>query len=104
MNRAYDAYYWDATYLPPPSLGLFPPSVPGYRVSCREVLRAMSIDTLLEAARYLEWQAQQQQQTTRGELNSRPGGSCSTCRAVCVFNTILPFEEPTPVTTSGLHL
>lgn len=81
MNRAYDAYYWDATYLPP-SLGLFPPSVPGYRVSCREVLRAMSIDTLLEAARYLEWQAQQQQQTTRGELNSRPGGSCSTCRAV----------------------
>lgn len=27
----------------------------------------MSIDTLLEAARYLEWQAQQQQ-ITRGEL------------------------------------
>uniref|UniRef100_A0A3Q4G3N0 Max-binding protein MNT n=1 Tax=Neolamprologus brichardi TaxID=32507 RepID=A0A3Q4G3N0_NEOBR len=28
----------------------------------------MSIDTLLEAARYLEWQAQQQQQTTREQL------------------------------------
>lgn len=28
----------------------------------------MSIDTLLEAARYLEWQAQQQQ-ITRGKLN-----------------------------------
>lgn len=31
----------------------------------------MSIDTLLEAARYLEWQAQQQQ-ITRGEFNIRP--------------------------------
>lgn len=45
----------------PTPLGLFPSSVPGHRVACREILRAMSIDTLLEAARYLEWQAQQQQ-------------------------------------------
>lgn len=54
----------------PTPLSLFPPSVPGHRVSCREGLRAMSIDTLLEAARYLEWQAQQQQ-ITRGEFKSR---------------------------------
>lgn len=51
-------------YLP---LGLFPPSVPGHRVACREGFRAMSIDTLLEAARYLEWQAQQQQITREEE-------------------------------------
>lgn len=44
-------------------------SVPGHRVACREGLRAMSIDTLLEAARYLEWQAQQQ--ITRGKLTGR---------------------------------
>lgn len=50
----------------PTPLGLFPSSVPGHRVACREGLRAMSIDTLLEAARYLEWQAQQQQ-ITRGK-------------------------------------
>lgn len=50
----------------PTPLGLFPSSVPGHRVVCREGLRAMSIDTLLEAARYLEWQAQQQQ-ITRGK-------------------------------------
>lgn len=31
----------------------------------------MSIDTLLEAARYLEWQAQQQQ-IARGKLQSSP--------------------------------
>lgn len=54
----------------PTPLGLFPSSVPGHRVACREGLRAMSIDTLLEAARYLEWQAQQQQ-IKRGEC---PGG------------------------------
>ncbi|KAK7925759.1 hypothetical protein WMY93_008069 [Mugilogobius chulae] len=43
-----------------PSLALFPPlsQAPGRRA---EHLRAMSIDTLLEAARFLEWQAQQQQ-------------------------------------------
>ncbi|KAM4545148.1 MAX network transcriptional repressor b isoform 2-T2 [Odontesthes bonariensis] len=46
-------------------LCLFPLSVPGHRVPCREGFRAMSIDTLLEAARYLEWQAQQQQQSSR---------------------------------------
>lgn len=49
-------------------LGLFLLPSRGYRVACREALtlRAMSIDTLLEAARYLEWQAQQQQ-ITRGK-------------------------------------
>lgn len=65
VNRAYGASYRDTTY----PLGLFPPSVPGHRVACREGLRAMSIDTLLEAARYLEWQAQQQQ-ITRGKFIS----------------------------------
>lgn len=45
--------------------------VPGHRVPCPDGLRAMSIETLLEAARYLEWQAQQQQQIKHGKLNSR---------------------------------
>lgn len=66
VNRAHSASYRDTTY---PSV-FFPPSVPGHRVACREGLRAMSIDTLLEAARYLEWQAQQQQ-IARGKLQSR---------------------------------
>ncbi|KAI3373787.1 hypothetical protein L3Q82_022365 [Scortum barcoo] len=64
VNRAHGASYRDTTY--PPS-AVFPPSVPGHRVACREGLRAMSIDTLLEAARYLEWQAQQQQITREEE-------------------------------------
>lgn len=33
-------------------------------------------------------------------VRAQRAGQCT----VCVFNTILPFEEPTPVTTSGLHL
>uniref|UniRef100_A0A3P9MFB3 Max-binding protein MNT n=1 Tax=Oryzias latipes TaxID=8090 RepID=A0A3P9MFB3_ORYLA len=45
--------------------------VPGHRVPCPDGLRAMSIETLLEAARYLEWQAQQQQQIKHADKEQR---------------------------------
>lgn len=50
-------------------------SVLGDRVAYGEG-RTMSIDTLLEAARYLEWQAQQQQIThgKKGVLRWEPVG------------------------------
>ncbi|KAF7669091.1 hypothetical protein LDENG_00252040 [Lucifuga dentata] len=59
VNRAHGASCLETTY----HSVVFRPSVLGHRVAYREELRAMSIDTLLEAARYLEWQAQQQQIT-----------------------------------------
>lgn len=80
INRAHGASCLETTY----PLGLFPPSVPGHRVAYREGLRAMSIDTLLEAARYLEWQAQQQQ-ITRGKTNGKllqGAGTCSTVKRI----------------------
>lgn len=68
VNRAHGASYRDTAYLTLSVFFLLPSRATGSPVV--RVLRAMSIDTLLEAARYLEWQAQQQQ-ITRGEFNSR---------------------------------
>lgn len=67
VNRAYGASYQE-TARPSSVFFLLPSRATGS--PAERVSRAMSIDTLLEAARYLEWQAQQQQ-ITRGESKSR---------------------------------